>query len=158
MKIYTSYFYQVRHFSKNMVPLSTAVWDPKWFHLHDTQDVTFIDAKGVYNGLRATPFVPDDTCPHDCSKECKQKPKGCTFLTAYRKQLDRLNFQEILQRFERLGNDIKRYEKFVDEPIMVLLFHEAYDNPCSERWVVLDWFRDNGYPITELPVGKVARL
>lgn len=29
MKIRTSYFYQIRNFKKNMIPVSTAMWDPK---------------------------------------------------------------------------------------------------------------------------------
>lgn len=156
MKIYTSYFYQVRFFKRNMIPLSTAMWDPKWFHLNDSQDVTFKDANGVYNGLRATPFVPGPLCHDDCrGQPCNQTPNTCNFLRNYRKQLDALDFQEIIKRFKRLANDIQRYERFKEEPIMVLLFHEAYDNPCSERWIVLDWFKDNSYPISELPVGKV---
>ena len=32
MKIYTSYFYQIRFFKPNMIPLSTAKYDPSWFH------------------------------------------------------------------------------------------------------------------------------
>lgn len=32
MKILISYFYQIRFFKPNMIPLSTAAFDPKWFH------------------------------------------------------------------------------------------------------------------------------
>lgn len=32
MKFYTSYFYKLRFFTPNMLPFSTAKWDPKWYH------------------------------------------------------------------------------------------------------------------------------
>ena len=32
MKFYISYFYQIRNFSPNMIPISTTVSDPDWFH------------------------------------------------------------------------------------------------------------------------------
>ena len=31
MKIYTSYFYQIRNFKPNMIPVSTAISDPFWY-------------------------------------------------------------------------------------------------------------------------------
>ena len=31
MKIYISYFYAVRFFKPYQIPMSTAVWDPKWW-------------------------------------------------------------------------------------------------------------------------------
>ena len=58
MEIYTSYFYQVRFMKPYHIPLSTAVWDPKWFHANRGQDYHFKDKNGVYNGLRAPVFAP----------------------------------------------------------------------------------------------------
>ena len=29
MLVRTSYFYQIRNFTRNMIPISTAVWDPR---------------------------------------------------------------------------------------------------------------------------------
>ena len=65
IKVQTSYFYQIRNFTPNMVPLSTAMWDPK--------------------------------------------------------------------------------------------FHEAPNNPCSERWMVQKWFSSFGLFITEFNPGGDAR-
>ena len=56
---------------------------------------------------------------------------------------------EIVARAERLALKIKNKEGFEEEPEIVFLFHEAPDNPCSERWVVQQWFRANGYEISE---------
>ena len=152
MKIMTSYFYQIRFFTPNMIPLSTAVWDPKWFHQNQPQYFQFKDHNGVWNGLRAKPFVPGPQCQNLCRgpEYCKTgDPNNCDFLKNYRKQLDQLNFNEIIQRIDTLGKAIQQKEQFTDEPIVVFIFHETFKNPCSERWVVRDWFKDNGYEIKE---------
>jgi hypothetical protein len=44
---------------------------------------------------------------------------------------------------------VQAEEGFTEEPIIVLIVHEATNNPCSERRVIQEWFRDNGYPIEE---------
>ena len=133
-----------------MIPLSTALSDPKWYHANKTKNHFFKDKRGIYNGLRAEPFMPGPLCEGLCRGSCDPRiPDKCQFLKTYRAQLDRLDFDEIIKRFERLGNFIQEKEKFVEEPIMVLIVHEAYDNPCSERWVIQDWFRDHGYDIQE---------
>ncbi len=152
MYIMTSYFYQIRFFTPNMIPLSTAHWDPKWFHQNKGQDYQWKDKNGVWNGLRAEPFAPGPLCDGLCRgpETCETgDPKSCLFLKAYRKQLDDLDFKEIIQRIYNLGIKVQKQEGFTEEPIIVFIFHEAYENPCSERWVVQDWFKDNGYPIYE---------
>ena len=62
MKIMTSYFYQIRFMKQNYIPLSTAIWDPKWFHQNKGQDFQFKDKNGVWNGLRAEIFMPGKEC------------------------------------------------------------------------------------------------
>ena len=156
MKIMTSYFYQIRFMKPNYIPLSTALSDPKWFH-KGTYDksIQWKDKNGVWNGLRAEPFMPDESCEGLCkgSSICNAYgPKTCSFLTTYRKQLDKLDFENILQRFESLGKKIQELEGFKEEPVFVLIFHEKYDNPCSERWPVQDWFKSHNYDIKEFNV------
>ena len=74
MKIYTSYFYKIRFFKPNMIPISTAMWDPKWYHANQKQDHWFVDKNGVINGLRASVFAPGEvatavsTCGPLCDK------------------------------------------------------------------------------------------
>ena len=41
MRILVSYFYHVRHFKPYMIPFSTAVWDPAWYH-NFNNNVSFI--------------------------------------------------------------------------------------------------------------------
>ena len=150
MKIMISYFYQIRFFSHNMIPLSTAMWDPRWYHANRRQDYRFKDKNSVWNGLRAEPFVPGPLCNGLCAGDYSiRHPQDCAFLKTYKKQLDQLNFNEMLQRFERLGNFIKKQEQFIEEPIMVLIVHEAPNNPCSERWPLIEWFKENGYELKE---------
>jgi len=152
MKIMTSYFYQVRNMKRNYIPLSTAVWDPKWWHQGKGNEFQWKDKNGIWNGLRAEPFVPGPTCDGLCHgrETCiAYGPQTCAFLRTYRKQLDELNFQEIMERFAALGQKIQEVEGFEEEPVLVLLFHEKWDNPCSERWPVQAWFKDNGYEIEE---------
>ncbi len=152
MYIMTSYFYQIRFFTRNMIPLSTAVWDPKWFHQNKSQKYQWKDKNGVWNGLRAEEFAPGPLCDNLCrGPECCDtgQPQTCPFLKAYRKQLDLLDFKDIIKRIYKIGKAVQEAEGFKEEPIVVLIVHEAIDNPCSERRIIQEWFRDNGYPIQE---------
>lgn len=43
MKLCTSYFYRIRFFRPDIVPFSTAKWDPKWYHNFQGQANIFLD-------------------------------------------------------------------------------------------------------------------
>ena len=152
MKIYTSYFYQIRFMNPNIIPMSTAVWDPKWYHDNKGKSYVYKDKNGTYIGLKADPFVPDESCdglcygPETCSSG---DPSKCDFLRVYRKQLDSLDFDEVMSGLYNLAHFIKDQENLDIFPDIALIFHEAPNNPCSERWAVQSWFRDHGYGITE---------
>lgn len=150
MRIYTSYFYQVRFFPPNLIPLSTAKWDPKWFHEGLAQSHQFKDKRGVLNGLRAEPFVPgielDGTCRGP--ESCFETPPRCRFQLGYLGQLRQLDFQTVMNRFEDLAERIKAAEGF-DDVDFALLLHEAPTNPCSERIAIHLWFAQNNYRIDE---------
>lgn len=149
MEIYTSYFYQVRNMRPHMIPLSTAVWPPKWFHKNGH---CFVDKNGVLNGAACSWLRPGESCDGLCRgrNECKQEgPRSCEFLKVYRKQLDKLDFQTFIQKLEQLGGKAKEMLGFEEEPVIILMFHEKYDNPCSEREVVKQWFKDNGIELKE---------
>lgn len=38
IKIYTSYFYQIRNFTPNIIPVSTALSDPAWYRPPEGQE------------------------------------------------------------------------------------------------------------------------
>lgn len=152
MRVYISYFYQIRFFKRYMIPLSTAVWDPKWYHAFQGSKHSFKDKNGVYNGLRIEQFMPGSGCNNLCrgAENCESKdPSSCEFLKKYREQLDQLDFSEVMTAFNEIGNLIKQNEGFFEDPVIVLIVHEAPQNPCSERRVIQEWFRDNGYILPE---------
>ena len=152
MEIYTPYFYQVRFMKPYMIPLSTAVWNPRWFHQNKNQDFVYKDKNGVYNGLRAPVFAPGPMCENLCRgpKTCVTgNPQTCLFLKTYRYQLDQLDFEDVIARIERLGKYIQSLEHFTEEPIGMLLVHEAPQNQCSERRVIQEWFASHGKKVIE---------
>lgn len=157
MEIQISYFYNVRHFKPNMIPLSTAVWDPKWYHNFGSQDIVYIDKNGVYNGLRIKPLVPGKAC-HDLCRgldNCKTKdPTSCQFLKNYKAQLDALDFDKIYEKMAKLCDSIKNTQGFSENPIIVIMVHEKPDKPCSERWSIIQWFREHGHEVTEFQRNK----
>ena len=152
MLIYTSYFYMVRFMKPYMIPLSTAKFDPSWFHKDLGPNYQWKDKNGVWNGLRASEFAPGAICEGLCygQAEClTHNPNSCLFLKAYRYQLDQLDYDNIIERCEKIANQIKQYENFQEEPIVILLVHEAPNNLCSERKVIQDWFASHGKIVKE---------
>lgn len=152
IQLYTSYFYQIRHFKKNMVPISTACFDPHWFNDWMGQGYIFKDKRGIYNGIRAECFHFDGE-DHGCGDQCLLSPKDpskCEFLRRLRQQYDKLNFQDIMTRCERLASYIQSIENLQELPILVFIFYEIPTNPCSERKTLQNWFKDNGYNLQEL--------
>ena len=152
MKIYTSYFYKVRFFEPHFLGFSTCISDPKWFHDFRKPPYTFIDKRGVLNGLRADPFVPGNDCAGLCygPQGCGGVPSSCAFLQTYYDQLCKLNVEEITNRLEELGRSIKFNMNFQEEPKFILLVHEAPTNPCSERGPLQRWLKEKNLGGEEL--------
>lgn len=125
MKIYISYFAQIRNFPPNLIGLSTAVWNPKWLREGRSQN-------GII-WLDIPPLKPDASCEGLCNNKCKPKPPyDCAFLCAYKRQLNVINFNEIITKLKYLREKICTSEGFQDVDF-ALLVYEKYDNPCSER-------------------------
>lgn len=154
MKILITNFYNIRFFKPYMIPLSTTGGDPEWYHQGKNQDNTFVDKRGVINGLRASilsfPFQTE-VLNESCQKNCPYKYKypNCEFLSKYRKYLSTLDYDFIKKGFITIGNEIKRFLGFKEEPIIVLIVYEKVDNPCSERQVLVEVFREHGFEIEE---------
>lgn len=145
MKISTSYFYQIRFFEPNMIPISTAKWDPKWFTEH-------VNKNGVVNGLRANILAPGPTCDNLCDgkNNCTSNPMKCKFLRSYRDQLYNLDFKKLYNYLERLAEYARSLNGFSGEPHIVLIVYETPDNICSERAVIQEYFQANGVDCREL--------
>lgn len=148
-KVYITYFYNIRFFRDNMIPVSTAVWDPKWFHNNGTDTDIFIDENGIYNGIRCKELSPYKIAEHSCSKECNQTAPECSFMKAYRDYIYSLDFKKIYGYLCDLSMKLKNSKKLSYEPNVCLMVHEKPDNPCSERQILVDWFKDNGVVVEE---------
>lgn len=151
MKIFTSYFYQVRFFKPYMIPLSTAIWDPKWFHDNKDHAYTFVDKNGVINGLRCEALHPGRSCSGLChgAAGCSFTPDSCEFIKKYKEQLAAVDATDYLHRIENLCKTAQKQLGFTHEPVAVLLVHEAPSNPCSEREALQEWAHctELSYPI-----------
>lgn len=150
MKFKISYFARIRKFAQHEVPVSTAMWDPKWFHPMRKPKGIYTDKRGVINGLRVDPFVPGyGGC--DGPRDCLWEPEKCNFMDRYRQQLSKLDAAEILQRFRDLEARLQeKYPgQFPDGVTFVLMVYEKPDNECSERVPIMDWFHENAIAIEE---------
>lgn len=135
-----------------MIPLSTALWDPKWYHQFQGHQHIYRDKNGVYNGYRLEALAPGDGCDGLCrgADQCNSHdPNSCEFLKKYREQLDQIDFNSFMKSLINFGDEMKKYDGFSGDPVIVLIVHEAPSNPCSERGVLQAWFRDHGYLLNE---------
>ncbi len=142
MKFYTSYYYQLRNFPKNLIGLSTAIWPPKYLNLG------IPDVRGVIC-TNCPPLQPGPECAGLCDGKCAKKdPANCTFLKTYRKQLDKIDFKYFISHIYQLHEQIA-YNSDIKEFDFAFIVYEAPNNPCSERWPIQDWLRANGIEVEE---------
>lgn len=149
MKIRTSYFYQIRNFKPNMIPVSTALGDPIWFHAGDKAS-TYWDKRGILNGLRYPYLMAQGNCYNTCP--CKNKDyTNCLFLKEYEQELDTLDIERIKLDLETL---IRKYSFRTgikeEDIIIVFIVHEAWYNKCSERQGLQNFFNKHGIECKEL--------
>lgn len=134
-----------------MVPISTAIWDPKWFHDFKGQDHYFFDRRGIINGIRAERLAPGPQLNGMCNGSsgnaigCSHNPNSCLFLRGYREQLSKVGVDYISDMQKLCSVFVKDAE-----PIAVLLVHESPTNLCSERIAIQEWIRSHGFECSEL--------
>lgn len=80
---------------------------------------------------------------------CNHDPSGCEFLRLYKEQIEEIDFNEFIEMIESLPKRLKR-----DISTVVLMVHEKYNNPCSERVVLQEWFRENGRELREWSINR----
>ena len=141
MKIYTSYWAQVRNFPKNLVGLNTTVWPPKWRPLgKDKNGVIVVDCP---------PMKPGAACEGLCHGDCNpQHPDDCRFLETYFKQLSRIDMNDFYKHLSNLAEKIVVNEK-LDDIDFAFIVYEAPTKPCSERWPIQMWLKNNGIKVEE---------
>ena len=142
MKLYTTYYYQIRNFPPNLIGLSTAMWPPKYITLgkKDNRGILVIDCP---------PLKPGTACNGLCNGKCNPKhPDDCEFLKTYRKQLDNIDVENFLDHLEKLAAKIQTNEGLTDVDFAAIVF-EAPQNPCSERVALQAWGAFCGLDIKE---------
>ena len=141
MKLYTSYFAQLRKFPPNLVGLSTAAWNPKWRPMgKDKRGVICVDCP---------PFKPGRECDGLCDGSCNPKhPEDCAFLKTYKAQLDKISLIKFQNSLATLASKIAEQEKLTNIDF-ALLVYEIPSNPCSERVAIQQWGKEQGLNIKE---------
>ena len=135
MKVATSYFYQIRNFKPNMIPVSTAMSDPAWFRPPQGKQ-WYIDKRGIVCGLRYEPLIV--------------QPLGTP--DEYRQLLETVDFEKLVKAFDYCSNKFRPlpFDDGVNDPIIVLMVYEAPNNDFSERSALQDYFTSHGYECKEL--------
>lgn len=156
MKIEISYFYQIRNFTPNRIPMSVCLSDPTWYHDNQGENHIFKDKRGILNGLRLKPIIVHNW---NCGCPCEEKrPESCAFLSEYRRLLDNIDFDKMYKGIENFANRYKEENNIDEEIIMTLIVYETPTNPCSERGPLIDYFKSKGIVVEEFkPTIKVKQ-
>lgn len=142
MNLYISYFYNIRFFPTSLIPVSTAVYDPKWYHNFKSDNNVFKDKRGVINGIRMPILSPYKIENVECKTCVEKNPQICTFIKQYRDYIFLLNFNEVYDKLNNISN------KFNNADICLMVY-EKPDNPCSERSSLIEWFKFNDIKLLE---------
>lgn len=159
MKICISSFGNIRHFTPNMIPISTAGgcgW-PWWLLKadHQKEGDFYLNKNNIMIGIQEESLVfpreqfeqLDEPCQKDCPY--KNKAPNCQFMETYYKYLKTLDFEKMIKEFDRISKDVQKINHYTEEPEIVLMVYEAPSNPCGERPCLQRWFKDNGYDLKE---------
>jgi len=152
VNIATSYFYQIRNFKPNMIPVSTALSDPDWYKPPKGKEY-FYDKRGIVCGLRYEPLIVQREA-QNCLCPCQDRSQApaCSTMIEYEQLLNSLvDKEKTMKAFAYCAQKFRElpFDDGVHDPIIVLMVHEAPDNPCSERYVLQKFFncKELEYPI-----------
>lgn len=121
-KIYTSYFYQVRNFPKNYVPVSICLTNPNW-----------------YWGKIYTKLIPSKRTIRVVEEAGEY---GKVFADAYLKYtLEQLNPHQVYK-------ELLSFATSADKDV-VILGYEVPTDEYSERFIVAKWLAQYGYTLEE---------
>lgn len=152
LDVKVSYFYQIRFFNPWQFPLSTAVWDPKWYHQNKGNGYIYRDTRGVVNGIRINALTPPKQTEGLCygREQCiTQNPNECAFLRVYMEHLRSINFDAFMLMLRHYMYKLCNTYNIAYKPEAIFIVHEKYDNPCSERVALRKWFEENGRTLPE---------
>lgn len=148
MKWSITYYYNIIFMKSNQLPLSTAMWPPKFFAKTSKVSNAHINDKDVILGLTIHEFVPQQQCECPCEKKDWQH---CYFIKTYYEQLSKLDFDKVILKYETFA---KKTSSLLDSNIdeIVLLVYEKPDNPCSERIALKRLFAEHNIELKEMEV------
>lgn len=147
MEYFITYYYNLRFFSPDQLPISVASPGPRYF-FHTVEDPVFIDKRGVVNGVSLLNLHSQyllrnyhlkKTCP--CKDPEVYKDDDCPFKKNYYIELSK-TFPLALSQMTRLAHTYHAKE-------IILLVYEKPDNPCSERIVLKKVFKEHGLELKE---------
>ena len=148
MKYFISYFAQLKKFTKDYIPLSTAHWDPKWFHDNKGPMHYWIDNRGVLMGLRLLELSPNIDC--ECVTCKDHDPSKCNFVKDYYEAINKLDFDKLIQKLETINQEAHKLIDHEGDFNLVLMVYETPTNPCSERSALIRLFKEHGIELEEL--------
>jgi len=138
----------------SLILIDTSFWSPKWLNTANGKR-QYINENNLLIGIKEESFLlsEEETPEEMCSgRPCEYQNKwpACAFLSAYRRHLDKIDFNGyLIPEFERIAEDVRKITHYKGEPKIVLLVHEKPDNPCSERGPLIELFRKNGIILQE---------
>jgi hypothetical protein len=122
--------------------VSTAVYDPKWYHDFKTGDYVFKDKRGIINGLRVGILSPYKIENVECKSCVNKDTTTCSFIKQYRDYIFSLDFNEVYSYLMNISHQCNNAD-------ICLMVYEKPDNPCSERATLVEWFANNGVILME---------
>lgn len=156
IKFYISYFYQIRNMKSNMLPVSTAMWDPKWFHNGKGENYRYMDKNGVVNGIRMNQlcmemYIYEQLIKNsvDCGEHCPGIEQ-CQFMQEYAKCIREKN-----PDFQKFISFCDRYIQYLNQRLnlcldtIIFIVYEAPSRGCGERPELQRWFAENGFELLE---------
>ena len=148
----------------NMLPVSTAMWDPKWFHDDKGGRWKYMDKNGVINGVRMIDLMMplykweelvkrNESCEH-CGINNGANGSWisgmCPFMKEYAKCIREKN-----PDFKKFINFCDGYLQFLNQRLnlcldtIIFIVHEAPSKGCGERPELQRWFAENGMELKE---------
>lgn len=105
------------------------------------------------NGLRILPIIECGKQASECHgpDQCSHKrPPHCQFLESYKNNLEKLDFNQLINDLENLAVRYQLEKNIKEEIIIVLIVYETPKNLCSERQTLINYFNNHGVECKEL--------
>lgn len=145
MKFYITYFYNIRFLPIDCLPISTAIWDPKWYRMRN--GYVWKDNRGVINGYRLDELhLPEEQYDNECQLSIYKCPfindELCPFKKKYFNHLLTLDWNDL---FNKIESAVKGYNC----KDVCLMVHEKPGTLCAERHSLVKYFKLHNIDLIE---------